>query len=60
MFGVSAKLRAMVGLQSADSIWKALIKQFDHVVAIPIFCQSLLGIVMMGGSWTRWGLGLLL
>ena len=42
MFGVSAKLRAMVGLQSAESasgVWKALIKfaQFDHVFAIPIF-----------------------
>ena len=42
MFGVSAKLRAMVGLQSAESasgVWKALIKfaQFDHVFAIPFF-----------------------
>ena len=41
---VSAKLRSMVGLQSAKStlgVWKALINfaHFDHVFAIPIvFC----------------------
>ena len=34
---------------------------FDHVFAVPIFFhQGLLGIVMMGESWTRWGLGLFL
>jgi hypothetical protein len=41
MSGVSAKLRAMVGIQSAKStsgVWKALIKlaHFDHLFAIPI------------------------
>ena len=52
MSGVSAKLRAMVGLQSAKStsgVWKALIKiaHVDHVFAIPIvfFYQGLLGIL---------------
>ena len=52
MCGVSAKLRAMVGLQSAKStsgVWKALIKfaHIDHVFAIPIVCcyQGLLGIL---------------
>ena len=52
MSGVSAKLRSMVGLQSAKStsgVWKALINfaHFDHVFAIPIvlFYQGLLGIL---------------
>ena len=37
MFGVSAKLRAMVGLQSADSIWKALIMSLLFPFLLPKF-----------------------
>jgi hypothetical protein len=68
MSGVSAKLRSMVGLQSAKStsgVWKALINfaHFDHVFAIPFFlftkvCLVYFTNVMMGESWR--GLGLLL
>ena len=66
MSGVSAKLRSMVGLQSAKStlgVWKALINfaHFDHVFAIPIcftkVCLVYFTNVMMGESWR--GLGLL-